>query len=563
MKGQSIMKIKRLLSFSLAALLSLCALASCADEKADGTSSGSNDITDSAEEEQTEVIMPEYWGFNNYDRTEIKGAPDEIKSYPTTVKKESASKYSFTAETEAGKLTVTLEERPWGCFNLWTWKLDANDGKEHIFVPGSTDWEYVHIPITPNGSGVWSGGNHGNEAFLSLDIYDAESGEKLELEIGESATVNAVHVIEKTKLLWFPDDDHDSIGDYNNKSMTYTEDDVYAEMTRKYTFTGPQVKLNVDYKYVKDVEHNRSYTCMFPIQKKYGLWCEMYNNEGTLVNSIQTLKIGAADYSGKHYDKNVATRAVLYGYEDPRYQFDIRVTTFTDSLDGGKGDYKTSYWDMNTSSNKLYFTKFTNASKTLLKAGTEFHTESIWLFKFVSDATAPEIAEPEYESPDDITFEGENIALGKEYTLSGKLGGGYGSYTALLTDGKYTESLTYDSNWFSFFNNATLTPEELNTEDGLGYAVIDLGKETELQGVRAHICNGGTAGINAPFYGKIYLSSDGTNFTEAGEMAIASDPSAIYWAGLELDGQSARYVKFEFKPNGLFVFLNELEVYKA
>ena len=164
--------------------------------------------------------------------------------------------------------------------------------------------------------------------------------------------------------------------------------------------------------------------------------------------------------------------------------------------------------------------------------------------------------------PDDITFEGENIALNKEYTLSGKLGSGYGNYTANLTDGKFTETLTYDNNWFSFFNNASLAPEELNTEDGLGYAIIDLGKDYELEGVRAHICNGGTAGINAPYYGKVYLSSDGKSFTEAGDMVIASDESAIYWTGLELDGKSARYVKFEFKPNGLFVFLNELEIYK-
>ncbi len=556
------MKINRILSLSLAAMLSLCALASCSNENGSESVAGPSEIIDTSKEEKPEVVMPEYWGFNDYSRTAIKGAPEEIKAFPTTVKKESESKYSFTCETEAGVLTVTLEERPWGCFNLWSWKLTDKDGKLHNFVPGSTDWEYVHIPTTPKGTNVWSGGNHGNEAFLSLDVYDAVKGEKLELKVGESATVDSVHVIEKTKLLWFPDDDNDSIGDYNKKSMTYTEDDVYAEMTRKYTFTGPQVKLNVDYKYVKDVQHSRSYTCMFPIQKTYGLWCDMYNNEGKLVKHIETLKIGAADYSGKHYDKNVASRAVLYGYADPRYQFDIRVTTFKDSLDNGTGDYRTSYWDMNTNTNKLYFTKFTNATKRLLKAGTEFHTESIWLFKFVEDATAPEINEPEEVKPDDITFEGENIALNKEYTLSGKLGSGYGNYTANLTDGKFTETLTYDNNWFSFFNNASLAPEELNTEDGLGYAIIDLGKDYELEGVRAHICNGGTAGINAPYYGKVYLSSDGKSFTEAGDMVIASDESAIYWTGLELDGKSARYVKFEFKPNGLFVFLNELEIYK-
>ena len=544
----------------LAMLLAFFALAAC-NENTQTESNDFESVASEASKEESEVIMPEYWGFNDYNRVDIVGAPEELLSFPTTVTKVSDKKYSMACETEAGKLTITLEERPWGCFNLWSWRLIDKSGKEHIFAVGATDFEYVHIPITPKGTGVWSGGNHGNEAFLSLDLYNAESGEKIELGNGDSVTVNSLHIIEKTKLLWFPDDNGDSIGDYNNKSMSYTDDDVYAEMTRKYTFTGPQVKLNVDYKYVKDVQHNRSYTCMLPINKKYGLWCEMYNNDGKLLRTIETLKVGAADYSGPSNSNNKASRAVIYGYVDPRYQFDVRVTTFEDSLDQNRGDYKTAYWDMNTTDNKLYFTKFSNSEKRLLKAGTEFHTECFWLFKFVEDAEMPEISEPDEVKPEDITLEGTNIALGKEYTLSGLLGSGYGNYTASLTDGKATETLTYDNNWFSFYNNSSLPAEQLNVEDGIGYAIIDLGEKKNISGVRVHLCNGGTAGINAPYSATVYVSDDGKNFTEAAKLTIASDAKAIYWTGAELENISARYVKFSFKPNGPFVFINELEVY--
>ncbi|MBQ8896267.1 MAG: discoidin domain-containing protein [Clostridia bacterium] len=552
--------LKKTLSLMLAMLLAFFALAAC-NENTQTESSDFESVASEASKEESEVIMPEYWGFNDYNRVDIVGAPDEILSFPTTVTKVSDKKYSMACETEAGKLTITLEERPWGCFNLWSWRLIDKSGKEHIFAVGATDFEYVHIPITPKGTGVWSGGNHGNEAFLSLDLYNAESGEKIELGNGDSVTVNSLHIIEKTKLLWFPDDNGDSIGDYNNKSMSYTDDDVYAEMTRKYTFTGPQIKLNVDYKYVKDVQHNRSYTCMLPINKKYGLWCEMYNNDGKLLRTIETLKVGAADYSGPSNSNNKASRAVIYGYVDPRYQFDVRVTTFEDSLDQNRGDYKTAYWDMNTTDNKLYFTKFSNSEKRLLKAGTEFHTECFWLFKFVEDAGMPEISEPDEVKPEDITLEGTNIALGKEYTLSGLLGSGYGNYTASLTDGKATETLTYDNNWFSFYNNSSLPAEQLNVEDGIGYAIIDLGEKKNISGVRVHLCNGGTAGINAPYSATVYVSDDGKNFTEAAKLTIASDAKAIYWTGAELENISARYVKFSFKPNGPFVFINELEVY--
>lgn len=555
---------KKTIMLMLAVMMCFTVFAACGENSQTVSNEPSGESADDSSEEtskEQEIIMPEYWGFNDYNTVDIVGAPEEITSFPTVVTKVSDSKYSMACETEAGKLTITLEERPWGCFNLWSWRLVDKNGKEHVFATGATDFEYVHIPITPKGTGVWSGGNHGNEAFLSLDLYNAESGEKLELKNGESVTVNSLHVIEKTKLLWFPDENGDSIGDYNNKSMTYTEDDVYAEMTRKYTFTGPQIKLNVDYKYVKDVQHNRSYTCMMPINKQYGLWCEMYNEKGELLKTIETLKVGAADYSGPSNSGNSACRALVYGYAEPKYQIDVRVNTLEDSLDNYNGDYKTAFWDMNTTDNKLYFTKFSNATKKSIKAGDEYHTECIWLFKYVENAVAPEIEEPDKDVPEEITFDGENIALGKEYTLSGLLGRGYGNYTGNLTDGKAAETLTYDNNWFSFFNSPNLTPEELNTENGIGYAIIDLGKATDLLGVRAHICNGGTAGINAPYYAKVYISDDGEVFEEAAELAIASDASAIYWTGAEMDGKSARYIKFEFKPNGLFVFLNELEVY--
>ncbi|MBQ5842441.1 MAG: discoidin domain-containing protein [Clostridia bacterium] len=556
------MSFKRICVLLLAFLMCAGVLASCTENENESNTSESVQ-NESVPEEESKEPMPEYWGFNDYNTVDIKGAPEEIKSYETTVTKVSDKKYAVSCTTEAGKLTITLEERPWGCFNLWAWNLVDKNGKTHTFAVGATDFEYVHVPTTPKGTNVWSGGNHGNEAFLSLDFYNAETGEKLELETGKAVTVNSLHVIEKTKLLWFPDDNGDSIGDYNNKSMSYTDDDVYCEMTRKYTFTGPQIKLNCDYKYVKDVIHGRSYTCMMPINKKYGLWCEMYDNDGKLLKTIETLKVGAADYSGPSNSGNAASRAVVYGYADPRYQFDVRVTTYEDSLDKCNGDYKTAFWDMNTTDNKLYFTKFSNSAKKTLTAGTEFHTECIWLFKYVEDAATPDIKEPETSTPDEAEPIGKLVSGGKEYTLSGLLGTGYGNYTAKLTDGKYTTTLTYDNNWFSFFNSSALKPEELNTENGIAWLILDLEKETDISFLRAHICNGGTAGINAPKNAKVSVSNDGTNFTDIGELPISTDPSAIYWSHLETENVTARYVKFTFTPNGLFVFLNEVEVYEA
>ena len=364
--------------------------------------------------------------------------------------------------------------------------------------------------------------------------------------------------------MWFPDDNNDSIGDYNNKSMSYSENDVYAHMTRKYTFAGPQIKLNVDYKYVKDVKMHRSYTCMMPIDKKYGLWCEMYNEKGDMLKRIETLKVGAADYSGPTNGGNKACRALVYGYSDPRYQFDVRVTTVKDSLHNYVGDFNTAFWDMNTNTNKLYFTRFANGSPQSIKAGDEHHTESIYLLKYVPDAKAPEITkpeEPDYEKFEDVKLQGKVVSLNKSYKLSGLLQAGALQYTALLTDGKAHGALTYDNNWFTFINGPAYQGDKSNTENGIGYAIIDLGAKTDISGVRAHICNGGTAGILAPKNAKVFVSDDGVTFKQVATIKIAEDPSAIYWSGTELSGVSARYVKFQFECNGLFCFINELEVY--
>ena len=451
-------------------------------------------------------------------------------------------------------MTVTLERRPWGMFNLWAWNLVDNNKKVHTFLVGATDLEYVFRTVTPEGKTIFNGGNHGDEAFISMDMYNAVTGEKIDLKSGESVTVDSLHVIEKSKLLWIPDYNGDSIADYDGVNIKeYDEDDVFAEVTRKYTFTGPQVKLNTDFTYVKDTKHSYSYLTMFPINKKYGLWCDMIDREGNLIKTIETLKVGKGDYSGPQYSGNAATRVVLYGYEDPGYQFDVRINTPKDSL-GDSQKFKTSIWDMNTTDNKVYFSKYPMSGTETVTAGTEFHTETIWLFKYVPDAKLPEGSE--ISKPfEEAKLEGDVVSSNKTYTISGN-GVGYGVYTAKLTDGQWVNGLTYDGNWFGF-----LAGDENNTVSNVGTLVLDLEEEMPISGVRVHVCNGGEAGIAAPMYIKAYVSSDGENFTEVGELPVNEVLNATYWSSKKLKDVSGRYIKLDFKLNSAFVFINEIEAY--
>jgi hypothetical protein len=380
--------MKKLLTFMLISALLFSVLTACGGQGGESSAEESLQESESSEvsEESIPDPAPEYWGFNGYETAEQPNAPEEVTGCKMKFKRDTDTQYSLTFTTDAGDHTVTFYETLWGTYNLGAWRLKDEKNKMHIFVAGSTDLEYVYrVSGKPSGGWVWSGGNHGNETILSLEFYDGETEEKIELKKGESKEINLLHVIEKTNLLWTADSDGDGYGFRYKDKDKFEASDVYAEVTRKYTFAGPMIKLNVDYKYVKDAYHYLSYTCMFPIDKKYGLYCDMIDKDGNKVKTVETLKVGKADYSGPMNSGNAATRALIYGYTDERYSFDVRVNTYADSLENQTNKFKTAFWDMNTSSNKLYFSKFDDSKASKIDAGTELHTECIWQFVFTED----------------------------------------------------------------------------------------------------------------------------------------------------------------------------------
>ena len=496
-----------------------------------------------------------YWGFDDYVTVDYPGAPEEITSYPTTIKKVSNSTYTMSSTISGvGTLSISLIEEAWGTFNLGNWILKDTSGVSHEFVGASTDMEYVHQYYYSDSHVTWSGGNHGGEALESLKFYDGVTGNEISLSVGGSHTSNVIHCIQKTKLLHFPDQNpKDSINDYNKKSISYTEDQVYAKLTRKYTFTGPQIKLNVDYLYMKDSYHARNYLCMLPIAKKYGLYCDMIDQNGVKIKTITTSEVGKADYSGPTNGGNAATRAVVYSKTNPKYQFDMRVTTFKDGLNEFKdANFKTAFWDMNTNHNKLYFTRFDDTKKVLHAKNSTVNTECIWLFRYSADGSLPTYQDaPVGEVP---------ASRNKTYTnpvSDAVQGDGVNTkYGAKLTDGIASEGFAYnDDSWSLLFNNH-------NAADGIGTIIIDMGEVYDLTKFRAHLANYSGAGVGAPKSLKVFGSMDGNDYTELSALTLNTGADAIYWTEATAPANSqARYVKFVFELNGTFAYLNELEVY--
>ncbi len=493
-----------------------------------------------------------YWGFDEYDTIDQPGAPEEITSYPTTITKVNNSTYTMTSVMEGvGTISISLIEETWGTFNLGNWKLTTTGGTTHTFVDASTDMEYVHQYYYDNSEVTWSGGNHGGEALESLKFYNGETGAEISLSVGQSATVNILHVIEKTNLLHFPDANNDSINDYTNKNTSYTEDQIYAKLTRKYTFTGPQIKLNVDYLYTKDSYHARNYSCMFPVSKKYSYYCDMIDKDGALIKTIATRPYGDTsirDYDGPQNPGNEATRAIVYSTDYPNYQFDMRVNTYKDSLNEFKdANYKTSYWDMNKGANKLYFTRFDEGKKTLHEKGKEVHTECIWLFRYVEEGRQP--SEPETPISRDKTYTNDKNTGDLTNTF----------YGAKLTDGVAAESFDASNNSWYFFNGFN----GANVSGGKGEVIIDLESEYQLNKVRAHLANNVVGmSISAPKSVVVSASKDNLAYENIASLEIKNGDSDIYWTGADITAEVvARYVKFTFELNGFGAYVNELEVY--
>ncbi|MBO4278174.1 MAG: dockerin type I repeat-containing protein [Clostridia bacterium] len=254
----------------------------------------------------------------------------------------------------------TYSGSDWGTWNIGTFTFDG-----HAMAGGGTDWEYVYRANSTSASNwVWSGGNHGCEKFLSIEFYDAETGEKKDLKSnGDSFKTHSVKIVEKTHLHW---------GD---------PDVWYAEVTRTYTVAGTRIELEVDYNYVKDSYFFMSYTCMFPIHKTYGRHSRIYNVDGTSHDSYTTDGTVYPAYSN-HYDSgNKSMHVMFWGDTYPDWKFDVEVYTLYDSLDNFSNTSKTMIWDMNASSDKLYFSKYESNTASMIKAGERRHTKSSWTFR--------------------------------------------------------------------------------------------------------------------------------------------------------------------------------------
>ena len=125
--------MKKLLLSALVLMMCVGSFAACGNTT-DESSLVESEVSEISEISEEESMYPEYWGNGEYNRTENVGAPEIIDSHEMIFKRVKESKYEITYQTDAGKMTVTLDEKLWGTYNVGMYKLVDNNGNTHVFT---------------------------------------------------------------------------------------------------------------------------------------------------------------------------------------------------------------------------------------------------------------------------------------------------------------------------------------------------------------------------------------------------------------------------------------------
>ncbi len=294
--------------------------------------------------------------------------PSTYAKHTMSFKKNNDSLYTMSTTASDGKaLTWTFYRTAWGTFNIGALTVGGTR-----LAGGATDWEYVFVAKGELNDGTKDsdgsvndsrvGGNHGQERMVSLKIYNGVTGEEIKLSNGQTASnLTQIKIVENTVI---------HLGER-------VENSDFLKVTRTYNWYGETITLDCDFEFIKDQDLGLSYTCMFPVTKAVGLYCMFKHTDGTSF-IVETSEVGKADYSGPSYKNHKALECILWGKKNTDYAFAVKVNTQADSVDNFKNNSKTFYWDMNTTENKLYFSRCPDSGYQTIKAGTKWHTQSVW-----------------------------------------------------------------------------------------------------------------------------------------------------------------------------------------
>ncbi len=283
----------------------------------------------------------------------------------TTISKD-ASKVTITAaynENNQYSTLLEMKKKTWGTWCLGKYSV-FKGGVEHVLNNGSTDWEYVMTDTTS-----FVGGNHGDESLLSIEFYDATSGEFLgngDSIIAETVC-DGIKIVEKTLV-------HHQVGSDDNYSWTHLPDGTpFLAVVRTYYINGSDIWLECSFDFLKDTSLGIFYSAMYCFGKDYGTDITFTMQDGSTLDHV------LVNGSTANSTNCEAIKADIYNSDYPEYHVEVAIHNPDDMVDF-TNDTKTKLWDMSEGYAKLYFSKSNVSKYTLYKKGTHWQTLASWKF---------------------------------------------------------------------------------------------------------------------------------------------------------------------------------------
>lgn len=325
------------------------------------------------------------------------GMKDDDYKQMTITRTRSAYEISYKDE-HGGTFIATFVERAWGVWAMGAMTYIEKDGTRHNMVPDNTDSEFV-LRIGAKTPVTLRSGNHGNypgdtswqpynkdetsqynDKMLDMTFYDAKSGKEIILpKAGTSATVNGLRIVMH----------------HNIYEISYKQNNILANVERSYLYNGYDIMCDSKLYMTQDVKLENSFSCMLPVDKKYGNCAMFYEKDGNTVFmhtpnepnvSLPEIAMGAdADYIDVWGESNPAlhVKIRLYNTED---QFRNSVENSEDKGYAGLRNMPAN--GMGGPTNKIYCSCFSAGGE--MEHGESLNFRSGWSFAYEPDFVAPD-----------------------------------------------------------------------------------------------------------------------------------------------------------------------------
>ena len=323
------------------------------------------------------------------------GVTDEDLLKMTLVRSEEGVYDILYADERGGTYRVSIVHKFWGMWMLGRMEYITAAGVTHTLATAATEYEFVLRCSSVGGNyNEIRSGNHGafamdesawnaedttltNDRFLDMAFYDGKNGDKIELAVGESVTLDGIRMVMH----------------HNVYEDEYCKENVLINVERSYLFNGFEVLQDAKLYAAQDIDFGTTYSACMPIHKNYSDRAKYYHDDGTYSYYMTP---NATDKGVNDYERGIDSSKVdLWGSVNPDYHMIVTLLNPDEMLvlahnAAGGAVYRNMLGGVQ---NKVYFTCFSTGGPYTCVWGTELNFKTSWCFTIDEDFVAPDDSE--------------------------------------------------------------------------------------------------------------------------------------------------------------------------